>query len=205
MKNMPVDSAWPNQPFQAVAPVPPHTMSLSREVRSQLRSEEEQHQILLSRWRQYAPPREHFNRYPAYIDEIDWRVPKVMYYKEPSKNFNIDPRVALDVQQKRLVEGDKLEKQLSVTAWEQAIAELAEVGLKPPAPEKVAEIRIPFQDVHSLYEACDDAWERRVQLRSLRDAMSGDASQPLVKPVVFDEDDKYYVPGHFVQDNSWIF
>jgi len=137
----------------------------------------------------------------ANLDDVDWRVPRLIYAKDPKFNKGLDPRFAYEVQQRKAVEGHVLEATLSQEAevhWartQEVPIEQAEVFVKKA---------IPFVEAVPHYKAEEDIWSRKLELRTLDEAMSGDVSKPLPRPAIFGEDYQNYRQGKYVKDDCPI-
>lgn len=82
-----------------------------------------------------------------------------------------------------------------------------EAYMKAPkdfANEKVHRVGVAFQEAHPDYKKEEDVWERRLSLRTLDEAMRGDVSKPMPRPVVFAEDYENYREGRYVKDDCWV-
>jgi len=137
----------------------------------------------------------------ANLDDVDWRVPRLTYAKDPKHNEGLDPRFAFEVQQRKLTEGQVLEATLSREAQEHW-ARTQEV----PIEQAVVDVRrtIPFVEAVPHYKAEEDIWSRKLELRTLDEAMSGDVSKPLPRPAIFGEDYQNYRQGKYVKDDCPI-
>lgn len=60
---------------------------------------------------------------------------------------------------------------------------------------------VPFMEVHPTYNRVDDACDRQIAMRSLEEALRGDVSVPMPKPVVLVEDYDHYREGKYVKDD----
>eukprot|EP00930_Biecheleria_cincta_P097359 TRINITY_DN89082_c0_g1_i1.p1 TRINITY_DN89082_c0_g1~~TRINITY_DN89082_c0_g1_i1.p1 ORF type:complete len:344 (+),score=59.38 TRINITY_DN89082_c0_g1_i1:93-1124(+) len=188
------------------------------------------------------------------LDQIDWRVGRLMYCKDPKYNMGLDPSLALEVQQKKKVDGDAIERSLALeaqTAWSQKLSaagvepyvEYVEpqrqygaqgwtangalagqngaggygsasgnYGFGPGVEVKVVKAGLPTTTPNGVpfVEACpsyapeEDFWGRRLELRTLEEAMHGDVSKPLARPVIFPEDYENYRQGKYVKDDCPI-
>eukprot|EP00933_Yihiella_yeosuensis_P036364 TRINITY_DN30122_c0_g2_i1.p1 TRINITY_DN30122_c0_g2~~TRINITY_DN30122_c0_g2_i1.p1 ORF type:complete len:334 (-),score=75.25 TRINITY_DN30122_c0_g2_i1:159-1160(-) len=140
----------------------------------------------------------------AHLDKMDWRVAKLMYCKDPKYNMGMDPSMAYEVQQKKAREGAELERQLGqeATAW--WTESMQGTGQRPPLEETVVRDGLPFVEVAPTYQAGADLWSRRLDLRTLEEAMNGDLSRPLPRPVLFPEDYDNFKEGKYVKDDCLI-
>jgi hypothetical protein len=169
----------------------------------------------------------------ANLDTVDWRVPRLMYCKDPKWNLGVQtfpPEIAHEVQSKKMVDGKIIEDQMSREAYGKAVkdaeeeqkqaykklkeeeekhpdgqkVEITPFEHKPPPTEMVKKPGVPFIHAVPYYDRADDLWQRRLELRSLEEAMNGDVSQPLPRPVVFDEDFENFKQGKYVKDDCPI-
>lgn len=137
----------------------------------------------------------------ANLDDVDWRVPRLVYAKDPKFNEGLDPRFAFEVQRRKLTEGKVLEATLSGEAelrWRQ------ENELPFEQAEVVVRKALPFVEAVPHYKAEEDIWSRKLELRTLDEALSGDVSKPLPRPAVFGEDYQNYRQGKYVKDDCPI-
>lgn len=137
----------------------------------------------------------------ANLDDVDWRVPRLIYAKDPKYNQGLDPRFAFEVQQRKLTEGQVLEATMSQEA-EAHWARTQEV----PFEQAVVTVKkaIPFVEAVPQYKAEEDIWSRKLELRTLDEAMTGDVSKPLPRPAIFGEDYQNYRQGKYVKDDCPI-
>jgi len=70
--------------------------------------------------------------------------------------------------------------------------------------EKRYEHGVSFMEVHPTYRREDDVWERQMAMRSLEEALRGDVSVPMPKPVVLVEDYDHYREGKYVKDDCFM-
>lgn len=182
------------------------------------------------------------------LDQIDWRVGRLMYCKDPKYNMGLDPSLALEVQQKKKVDGEAIERSLALeaqTAWSQKLTaagvepylEYVEprrvgaqggagpngaggyesriqdnYGFAPGVEVKVVKAGlpnstpngVPFAEACPSYSIEEDFWGRRLELRTLEEAMHGDVSKPLPRPVLFPEDYENFRQGKYVKDDCPI-
>lgn len=156
--------------------------------------------LTAGRYEQYE--RDHFGK--GVGSEIDWRVPRVLYCKDPRYNYFVDPRFAPQAQQARMHDGRQLEDQLGVLAWNQWAAELQPVRMSPPPLEHTLTKQVPFLEVNPAYHREEDIWERRLDLRSLDEAVQGDVTQQLPRPVMFAGDNPAFQEGRYLKDDCPI-
>jgi len=167
----------------------------------------------------------------AELSDVDWRVPRLMYCKDPKYNMGVPPHLAFEVQDRKQNDGTFLEEQLSretydkfkkaaddeyANAYKQSQEENAanpdSAGDKPPAPfkhdpppdEMIYKKGVPFLHAVPMYQRADDLWNRRLELRTMEEAMRGDVSQPLPRPVIFEEDFENFKQGKYVKDDCPI-
>mmetsp|Transcript_732 Transcript_732/g.2116 ORF Transcript_732/g.2116 Transcript_732/m.2116 type:complete len:230 (-) Transcript_732:41-730(-) len=137
----------------------------------------------------------------ASLNDMDWRVPRLIYAKDPKFNQGIDPRFAFEVQQRKATEGKVLEANLSAEA-EMKWAREHEV----PFDQAIVTMRnsVPFVEAVPNFKAEDDVWSRKLELRTLGEALDGDVTKPLPRPAVFGEDYQNYRQGKYVKDDCPI-
>jgi len=152
----------------------------------------------------YKDPAVDYASKKANCDRIDWRVPYLMWCKDPKWNIFMDPRIAPDVAQRKLGEGNQLEEQLGREAWDNWTDILAQVDRKPPPEEVIRRPGIPFVESQPMYRREEDIWERELVLRTLEEAMRGDVSKPMPRPVLFPEDYENYREGKYLKDDCLI-
>jgi hypothetical protein len=140
----------------------------------------------------------------ANLDDIDWRVPRLMYCKDSKYNREMDPRFAMETLQKKTADGQILEHQLGVEATAKWAEALQDAGMQPPPLEKVMKKPVPFVEVVPSYTPEADVWNRQLELRTLDEAMRGDVSKPMPRPVLFAEDYENYREGKYVKDDCPI-
>jgi len=153
----------------------------------------------------------------ANLQEVDWRVPRVIYDKDPKFNRNLLPLFQADpsnpqqgwqkyneVQLAKQQEGDKLVQDLSSESVAQWAEKLAPSGMVPPPIETVMRPGCPFVQVHPGYNRSDDIWERKLELRTLDEAMRGDVTKPMPRPVLFAGDFENFQEGRYLKDDCPI-
>lgn len=140
----------------------------------------------------------------AGLDDVDWRVPRLMRCKDPKYNGGADGAQAVEVQQRKVVDSQVLEEQLANDATERWTKALQVVGERPPPTERTIERRIPFVEARPNYVAEDDVWSRTLELRTLDEAMRGDVSKPLPRPAVHTEEYQNFHEGKYVKDDCPI-
>jgi len=138
------------------------------------------------------------------LDGVDWRVPRLLYCKDPKFNDALGPALAFDVQQRKVRDGGSLEKSLAAEATANWAKALEPCGLKPPPLEVYAQDPVAFVEACPNYQADDDVWTRRLELRTLDEAMRGDVSKPLPRPAVHTEDYENFREGKYVKDDCPI-
>lgn len=124
----------------------------------------------------------------ANLDNVDWRVPRLMYCKDPRYNEGVDPSIAFEVQQQKVIDGSALEQAFAAEAYADLVQRLEPAGLAPPLLERVVHPGPAFLEAVPNYQREDDIWNRRLGLRTLDEAMRGDVSKPMPRPAVFDKD-----------------
>lgn len=140
----------------------------------------------------------------ANLTGIDWRVPRLQYCKDPRYNRMVDPIMAYEVRERKAADSQVLEYELSKEANAQWAQALVPVGMAPPPLEKVHKPGVAFVQAVPNYVREDDVWNRRLELRSLEEAMRGDVSKPMARPVLFAEDYENYHEGKYVKDDCPI-
>jgi len=140
----------------------------------------------------------------AGLDEVDWRVPRLMYCKDPKHNAGVNPAFAYEVQQRKLADSEVIEKQLGREATDNWAQALQVVGQKPPPLEMNRRRPTPFVEAEPDYSAVDDVWARTLELRTLDEAMRGDVSKPLPRPAVHTEEYTNFHEGRYVKDDCPI-
>lgn len=140
----------------------------------------------------------------ANVTGIDWRVPRLQFCKDPVHNQQMNPIMAFEVQERKAADSRVLEYELSKEANANWAAALLPVGMAPPPLEKVYKPRVSFVEASPNYVAEDDVWTRRLELRTLEEAMRGDVSRPMPRPVLFAEDYENYHQGKYVKDDCPI-
>lgn len=152
-------------------------------------------------WKQYAA--KHFSALSkAELADVDWRVPRVSYCKEPKYNDELPGNARRLISQAKAKDGEMLEQLLG----QEAIRQWAEAHPKSPMPpeEMVLKPGVPFNAVHPGYRRWDDMWERELTLRNLGEAMKGDLNRPMPKPVLFGEDYQNFHSGKYLKDECPI-
>jgi len=140
----------------------------------------------------------------ANLDQIDWRVARLMYCKDPKYNAGLDPALAYEVQQKKAVDGDQIEATLAAEAHAIWAEKLSAVGRQWPSEVKVARGGVPFVEAQPSYNPEGDLWGRKLELRTLEEAMHGDVTKPMPRPVLFPEDYHNFKHGKYVKDDCPI-
>eukprot|EP00929_Paragymnodinium_shiwhaense_P025805 TRINITY_DN15525_c0_g1_i1.p1 TRINITY_DN15525_c0_g1~~TRINITY_DN15525_c0_g1_i1.p1 ORF type:complete len:312 (-),score=63.56 TRINITY_DN15525_c0_g1_i1:150-1085(-) len=143
----------------------------------------------------------------AGVDNIDWRVPKLMACKDPAYNAAVPPQVAHEVAARKLQDGTVLENELAYEAYGKWAEKLKEADQKPPPLEVVygaQHTRTPFQQSFPGYDATGEHWHRTLELRPLDQAMNGDVSKPMPAPMIYDEDSDNFREGKYVKDDCPI-
>mmetsp|Transcript_70981 Transcript_70981/g.154243 ORF Transcript_70981/g.154243 Transcript_70981/m.154243 type:complete len:222 (+) Transcript_70981:118-783(+) len=140
----------------------------------------------------------------GYLDETDWRVPQLQYRKDPKFNAGVHPAFAFEFQERKIMEGRMLEDQLAREAFAKSSMEMSASGSHPPPQEIIIKGGTPFMHAVPYYQRDDDVWQRRMHLRSMDEAMRGDVSKPLPRPVLFAEDFSNFRSGKYVKDDCPI-
>jgi len=138
------------------------------------------------------------------LDQVDWRVPRLMYCLDPKYNTALDPAIAFEVQQKKSEDGQMLQRDLSSEAIQHWAQRLKDVDLTLPVQERVVRGGVPFSEANPSYDSAEDVWGRTLGLRTLDEALHGDVSQPLPRPVLFPEDYQNFKQGKYVRDDCPI-
>lgn len=141
------------------------------------------------------------------IDEVDWRVPRLMFCKDPKNNKSLGslpPALAVQVQERKIMQAQGLEQDLGLEAVRSWAGALASVGMQPPPLETVAKQSVAFKEAQPNYAKEEDVWSRRLELRTLDEAMRGDLTKPLPAPVVFESDHSNFLEGKYVKDDCYI-
>eukprot|EP00435_Cladocopium_sp_Y103_P075814 s29_g65.t1 len=96
----------------------------------------------------------------------------------------------------------------AIIAWER---KMRHAGLTLPVQERVVVSArgggpqgLPFNEVNPAYEADQDIWGRTLGLRTLQEALHGDVSQPMPRPVLFPEEYQNFKQGRYVVDDCPI-
>jgi len=137
----------------------------------------------------------------AGLDDIDWRVPHLIYSKDPKFNEGLDPRFAFEVQQRKLTDGKVLEQELSNEA--QANWQMSHT-IPFPEAQVWNQPGVAFVEAVPHYRNEEDIWSRRLDLRTLDEAMRGDVSKPMPRPSVYAEDYENYREGKYVKNDCPI-
>jgi len=181
----------------------------------------------------------------ANLSEVDWRVPRLMYCKDPKYNQSLLQleedaklgRLSADEAMKRYqqaqmakhFEGNALEWQLATQAYNRPLKErVMLMDTKDEVPEEAQqafrmmrrqtdlnamqglpqEVTLrpgcPFIEVHPEYRREEDIWERKLELRSLDEAMQGDLTKPMPRPVLFAQDFENFQEGRYLKDDCPI-
>lgn len=138
------------------------------------------------------------------MDNIDWRVPRLMLCKDPKYNMGVPPPFVEEVMERKTHDGVVLEEQMSREAYKKSAEELKDSERVPPPLEYVRRKGVPFVHAVPHYDQDDDLWQRRLELRSLDEALRGDVSQPLPRPVLNHEDMDNFRSGKYVKDDCPI-
>lgn len=138
------------------------------------------------------------------VEPPDPRVGRLQVCKDPKFNGGVPPPFAFEVQERKMIDGRVLEDILSREAYAMSAAELAPSQRRPPPEEVVKKAGVPFQKAVPAYEHESDIWNRKIELRSLDEAMRGDVSQPMARPVLFKEDYAVFREGKYVKDDCPI-
>jgi len=140
----------------------------------------------------------------AHLHQVDWRVARLMYCKDPKYNAGLDPALAYEVQQKKAVDGDQIEATLAEEAHAAWAEKLSQVGRQWPSEIKVVKGGVPFVEAQPSYNPESDLWGRKLELRTLEEAMHGDVTKPMPRPVLFPEDYHNFKHGKYVKDDCPI-
>lgn len=153
----------------------------------------------------------------ANLADVDWRVPRVLYDKDPKYNRNLTPLFQQDpmnpqsgwqkyneVQLAKQQESDKLIGDLSQESIAMWTEKLRPSGMVPPPMETVLRPGCPFTQAQPGYRREDDIWERKLELRTLDEAMRGDVTKPMPRPVMFAGDFENFHEGRYLKDDCPI-
>lgn len=144
----------------------------------------------------------------AGVDNVDWRIPRLMACKDPKYNAMVPPEIAHIVSMRKQEDGAMLENQLAYEAYERWANKLEDCNQIPPPMEvfyRDNNTRAPFNEAHPSYDPSeDDHHRKKVELRPMDQAMQGDVSQPMPAPQLFDEDNDNYREGKYVKDDCPI-
>lgn len=140
----------------------------------------------------------------AGLDGVDWRVPRLMYCKDPKHNVGVNPAAAFEVHQRKVADAEVLEQQLAQEACDRWAQALSVVGKSPPPLEMVRGAPVPFAEAVPNYCAHDDVWARTLELRTLDEAMRGDVSMPLPRPAIHTEEYQNFQEGRYIKDDCPI-
>jgi len=140
----------------------------------------------------------------ANLDDVDWRVPRLMQCMDPKYLVGVDPAQAEELRRRKLRDGQVLEQQLGREATENWAKALQVVGEKPPPLEYVRPRPTAFIEAQPSYSAVDDVWCRTLELRTLDEALRGDVSKPLPRPAVHNEEYTNFREGRYVRDDCPI-
>uniref|UniRef100_A0A7S0ZXU9 Uncharacterized protein n=1 Tax=Noctiluca scintillans TaxID=2966 RepID=A0A7S0ZXU9_NOCSC len=138
-----------------------------------------------------------FASHPVYLDDVDWRVPKLVTCKDPAYNGAGDVRGLGNKE----AEGQRIEGALAQEAFEQSAIALRKSQRFPPKPEIIPKPGVPFLEAHPNYRPEDDLFQTRLLVRSLDEAMTGDPLEPMPWPIIFPEDIANYRSGKKVKDD----
>jgi len=149
----------------------------------------------------------------ANLSDVDWRVPRLMYDKDPKYNRNLvplfqqasNPQEAWQryhqVQLAKCQEASQLENELSAESIAQWRQKLEPNHMSPPPMEVTIRPGCPFTHVHPDYRREGDIWERKLELRTLDEAMRGDVTKPMPRPVLFASDFENFQEGRYLKDD----
>lgn len=147
----------------------------------------------------------------AGLNDVDWRVPRLQYCLDPKyNNLPMNPMLQQQLAQRRMFDAQNLEAELADEAQRDFDEKIRErmpdhKGAYPTAPEESdANKKVNFMEVEPNYRREDDIWERKLALRMLDEAMKGDVSMPMPRPVLFAEDYENYRVGKYVKDDCPI-
>lgn len=145
----------------------------------------------------------------AGLQDVDWRVPRVNYcmdtkYDREAPMNGVPPQFTQQVINAKRHDGQILKKMLGVDAIEKWTTKLRPHGLTPPPAEVVLRPGCPFVQVTPDYRREDDIWERQLEVRSLEDAMRGDVTKPLPRPILNAGDFESFHEGRYLKDDCPI-
>lgn len=143
----------------------------------------------------------------AGLHDVDWRVPRLMYCKDPRFNhIRQDPQV-LQLNPKHYEHIHKSRQQdcyvLEQLLGDEAAARNAAKydGIEVPE-ETQGSKKVAFLEVNPHYVRQDGLWDTQLKLKGMDDAMRGDVRTPLPRPVLFPEDYDNFQMGRFVPHNG---
>jgi hypothetical protein len=127
---------------------------------------------------------------------------------QPPEPVNFDPEQATqkyaDIQRIKQDQSDMLVNQLSQESIAQWSDKLQPIGMSPPPNEFVARPGCNYIHVHPGYQRQDDIWERKLELRTLQEAVRGDVTKPMPRPVLFAGDYDNFHEGKYLKDDCPI-
>merc|ERR1719265_2443872 len=135
------------------------------------------------------------------LDDVDWRVPRLMHCKDPKYNILALSQgpYAEGIQEAKAAQGRVLEDQLAAEAFQKSLMEFENSGgRKPPPEETIVKPGVEFYKAVPQYHYEDDLWQRRLELKSLQDAMEGDIRVSMPRPVVLSQDYDNFREGKYV-------
>ena len=139
-----------------------------------------------------------------HIEYTDWRVPRLVYCKDPKWNAEADPRFAQEVLMEKERTAQDLESRFAKEAYDGWARALESSGRVPPPAEVIKKPGASFTEVNPAYRREDDVWERQVHLRALKEAMEGDISHELPRPVIFPDSYENCKGGKYIKDDCLI-
>lgn len=141
------------------------------------------------------------------LDDVDWRVPRLMQCKDPRYNILAMSQgpYAEGIQESKAIQGRVLEDQLATEAYEKSLKDFENSGGRMPPPiETVLKPGVTFYQAVPQYKYEDELWQRRLELKTLDEAMAGDITVPMPRPVVHSQDYDNYREGKYVKDDCLI-
>jgi hypothetical protein len=140
----------------------------------------------------------------AGLDSVDWRVPRTNYCLDPKYNADIPREIAPNVIAAKRKDGRILEHELGEEAIAKWAEELKEQNMSPPPPEVILRPGAAFLEVQKGYSKEEDSWEMALELRPLDDAMEGDITKPLPRPLLNPGDFESFREGRYLKDDCPI-
>lgn len=141
------------------------------------------------------------------LADVDWRVPRLVHCKDPKYNIlaAVEGPFAEGIQEAKMVQGRALEDQLAFEAYQKSLKEHENSGGRlPPPVETVVKPGVEFNKAVPQYKYDNDLWQRRLELKTLDEAMTGDITTPMPRPVIHSQDYDNFREGKYVKDDCYI-